>query len=582
MKKLNTPLVKHAQSALHLIGFYCNLEYKENPKDLEICLGFFVGNRFVKVFAPKADTLTNPKSVLKKLISHGYVPINNDDTLKQIIKFASVANEPLKYWTTRPGWNDGVYVYPDELRDQQIMYRASPSVRAGNNALLGDIETQQEALKNLQYSSRIVFAVGLAFLAYIISLLGIDHFAAIFYGPSSKGKTFLQQVVASISGNLGRGLVSFSSLDTAFEEFARGANDDCLNIDELGARGLNDKDLSKVMTKIIFTVFNPAEKNRGSIYEQNHKTATFPPILTGTFTYEKPVIFGLPGSALRASQMPAVREGASDIFDHPKAEVMIGSPGLDRANFVRNTLEILRKNQGHLKPAFITAIQNDRLWKPKIKAYVDEFINAAVDKNGSKIANSEVEIRVQNNFAHVNAALMLAIDYKLLPWGKKLVLNSIKSCLLDTLACLPAEKVSGQPVIVLKTQTEALDAFKAAWSDVKCVLFRDARAVKSALLSEADVFRFTAKPKLAQLYLMKPDRLNGLFDDSIRVPLFEYCKANGVFITKRADSLTSQFQLKEISPKREYYYALDAEKITAIVGKDNPAKVLNKRRKRRN
>ncbi len=172
--------------------------------------------------------------------------------------FAEIDNVPNKHWTNRPGWHDGMYVYPDPHREQEIMFRADKSVRVKENNRGGDIETLQETLKPLQYSSRIVLAIGLAFVAYLLRLLNLPPIAAIFYGRSSRGKSILQYAAASISGTIGiksnGGLVSFASSETAIEEFIKGSNDDSLHVDELGSSGLSDKDLSKAMTRIAFGV----------------------------------------------------------------------------------------------------------------------------------------------------------------------------------------------------------------------------------------------------------------------------------------------------------------------------------------
>ena len=119
----------------------------------------------------------------------------------------------------------------------------------------------------------------------------------------------------------------------------------------------------------------------------------------------------------------------NDIFDGARANEKVGPTQGERRAFVEPLEQLCCELQGspfrkHLKPR-----RDDADAERTLKAYMDQFIDASPVPESLRAAG-----RIRRRLAVMYASAAQAIDYEVLPWGKRATLKEIKACLYDALS----------------------------------------------------------------------------------------------------------------------------------------------------
>ena len=129
----------------------------------------------------------------------------------------------------------------------------------------GKSEGQKELLKNLAGSPPALLAVGMAFLAPLISILGVDSFGLLFFGRSSSGKSKLLYLATSIYGHREK-LPTWYATDNALQEEAERNNDLFTILDEGRTCESDFKQVAKRISRLSYTLTSGVSKRRSKTY----------------------------------------------------------------------------------------------------------------------------------------------------------------------------------------------------------------------------------------------------------------------------------------------------------------------------
>jgi len=120
----------------------------------------------------------------------------------------------------------------------------------------------------------------------------------------------------------------------------------------------------------------------------------------------------------------ASEPGSSGIFDGN----ITASPGRSLRETTKDLVESLKpnaiKHQGHAIRALMNRYVNDPHGLEILKKYKQQFEREASISDGHN-----AYYRVRSNFAIMYAAAALAIDYEILPWGKRSTFRAIEKCM---------------------------------------------------------------------------------------------------------------------------------------------------------
>jgi hypothetical protein len=122
-----------------------------------------------------------------------------------------------------------------------------------------------------------------------------------------------------------------------------------------------------------------------------------------------------------------------DIFDGPKASEAVGKTVEQRRDFVEERERHAKRYQGEAFRTYLKKRSADKGARAALKAYMVDYVaDAPLPGQQRWLA------RIQRLFAVVYAGAAQAIDYEILPWGKKPTLMAIKVCMYDAMEQLIA------------------------------------------------------------------------------------------------------------------------------------------------
>lgn len=258
--------------------------------------------------------------------------------------------------TSVPGWHDGTYVLPDRVfrrsgEKEDFVFRVETN--AGKRAPFhscGSLSKWQEMVRRIgRYSSVARLFIALPFAATILKLVSGPSFGLVLVGGSSVGKTVLLEIAAAIMGHHSLDGKQISSLDSStagIEEMILAHRDGFLALDEMGHLLSDFAAAARYLKFLGYQATAGQSRKRITLYERQ----------IGTNSADTRVVFGstsevplrdiaqkagqsrLVGEQVRLIEIPALLDGASDIFDRPRAATEIGKGVRERKNFVEEDL----------------------------------------------------------------------------------------------------------------------------------------------------------------------------------------------------------------------------------------------------
>jgi hypothetical protein len=350
------------------------------------------------------------------------------------------------YVVAAPGWygpRSAHYFLPPNTtissRGHSAEFRLDP--RAGQCALLqlgeGSLRGWQKTIaKPARSSSRMVLAICASFAAPLLRPLGMDSFGMNFYADTSGGKTLLEIAAASVLGLIGpRGLPGWADSQAGLEALLTGHRDCLMPLDET-ADGEQQMPLEKKVRMLSFSISRNRPRKLSDSYERGNALfdREFRTIVLSSSErsfHEIAHASGqkrLPGEEVRFIDVPADEPGSLGIFDRPILPRMGKSAPEVAKELAEDLKNDAQKHQGHVFREFLWRYQQDpAVALSTIKRYMAEFESKAKVEGRSNI------MRIRKNFAVIAAAGALAVDYGLLPWGKKALFKAVEKCLRGAL-----------------------------------------------------------------------------------------------------------------------------------------------------
>ena len=139
------------------------------------------------------------------------------------------------------------------------------------------------------------------------------------------------------------------------------------------------------------------------------------------------------GEQVRMIDIPACCSDMDDVFDGARSHKGVGKTVEERVRFVERQESLTLKYQGVAFCEYLTKLTTDPLVTATLRKYMQQFREATpLPYQVPWLA------RIRRDFEITYASAALAIDYGILPWGRKSTLTAIKRCMRDAMTRLLA------------------------------------------------------------------------------------------------------------------------------------------------
>ena len=475
--------------------------------------------------------------------------------------------------TPVPGCHGKSYVLPGESytpkgpdrRRFQLCH--NPTVRLGEFRRSGTLEEWKEHIgKACIHSTRARLAVATVFAAPNLRALNINSFGFNFSGITSSGKTLCVRSAASAVGlNSSEGPATWDASLAGFEQRALGHRDSILPLDDTSY--LPQPDVAKLVT-FRLAGNRPKAKAGQYVFANNLVDVDWRVLLLSTSEepiwqqMTKPERRRVRGEEVRMINVPACVSDKSDIFDGSNADARVGSTLEERVDFVEKQEKLTLDYQGEAFRTYLAKRFADTRAEETLKKYMDQFLEAASLPEQLRLLG-----RIRRLFAVVYASAAQAIDYGVLPWGKKATLKAILACVKDAMDQLTAnfsDSSSGDGEQI-KSDDVLVAEFKRRFEHAQFVrIERNGGKLKSTArrLKKADGFIQTTRPERVR-YLLRSKVMETWFPHvTTRKHLSAILSSRGMLKAgRRADTSTQQIHIAPLK-KRVSCYALLRKRIS--------------------
>lgn len=313
----------------------------------------------------------------------------------------------------RTGWHEingrFVFVLPGETCGPCGVEKVIlDSAAVGPYAARGSLKDWQDGIGKLASGHALaVLAISTALAGPLLQLAGQDGGGVHIFGGSSKGKTTLLQMAASVWG---RGATpgyvrAWRATANGLEGAAASASDTALILDELGVADARDVAAS------IYGLANGAGKARamrdGSLREPKSwrvLTLSSGEIPTETKLAEDRGRKARAGQLVRMLDIPADRGKCFGVFDHP-------GPTGDAGNLVKAIKHAAVTAFGAAGPEFVRRLIAEELSGDDIRSFVADFATASIPRG----ADGQID-RAAQRLGLIAMAGELAISLGVVPW----------------------------------------------------------------------------------------------------------------------------------------------------------------------
>jgi regulator of extracellular matrix RemA (YlzA/DUF370 family) len=348
---------------------------------------------------------------------------------------------------SRPGWYCDRFLLDDDTRgkgDEELMLDDTLDAhlaRVGTRGSLDDWKTNIAA--HCTTSSYLIFGLSIGFAAPLLQLTAVEsavtaaasRLTAVesggfhFWVRSTRGKTTVQRCVASIYGKGTRDgdgyLRSWKTTMTAIEETALGHCDLPLILDEMKLLSPDQSKAAQLASDVAYSIANGTVKARSVGF-----TGSIPPdarhfraliVSSGEVSLSAQASNGrLEGEAVRLIDIPVPRR-RTGIFDR----LQKGATARDSRLLAEGLEQAAATYYGEAGKVFIAKLVQDvRNNRDGLKQQLADSIDRFLAKSGVDLEDP-YEVRFAKRFALAYAAALLAIEYGVVPWGRKIVYRSI-------------------------------------------------------------------------------------------------------------------------------------------------------------
>jgi Domain of unknown function (DUF927) len=537
-------------------------------------------DRWKREIVPASVLTAQSEQFIKLLSDHGYIWPPNKGTRIQIIAALSVVKPDRDIRVTSvPGWCGKSFVLPDESyrptgpdRDGLLIVR-HPTVRLGSFRRLGTLDDwKKQVARKCVHSTRARLAMATTFAAPNLRRLGLNSFGFNFSGETSGGKTLLLRMAASGAGLIsGKGLATWDGTPTGFEQRAMGHRDCIMPLDDISYLEGDTQKISKLVT---FRLAGNQAKERAGQYVAAQNLVEEDWRVISLSTSEDPLWEQLDrygprrirGEEVRMVDVPACVSDMQDIFEGEHAHRKVGETVEQRCRFVEDQERLTRKYQGEALRAYLAKRACDKTAKATLKRYMKEYADRAPLPGQQRWLG-----RIRRLFAAVYAGAAQAIDYQVLPWGKKTTLTAIRACMADAMKQLNANsaKESERDRGSMQSEQSTLAEFNRRLDGATFVRLkrnRRKKKVSATRLTAADGVIRPTTPRKCEYLLFARTMETWYPDVSARQRLAKLLRTHRVLKGgRRADTNTRQVLIAELGTKVPCY-GLVRKRLKGAVG----------------
>ncbi len=260
------------------------------------------------------------------------------------------------------------------------------------------------------------------------------------------------------------------------------------------------------------------------------------------------------GEEVRMIDVPACVSRMGDVFDGPGAGKVIGATLEQRIRYVERQERVTLDYQGEAFRTYLTKRAKDKFLQKRLNKFISEFIDAAPLQYQLAWLG-----RIRRFFAVIYAGAALAIEYDVLPWGRKKTLTAIKDCMDDAVEQMVEKGGSGSAADVASTKTDdaLLRGFRKLIASAEFVRINPRRRVgkiRPGILKRANgIVRPTSPGKIE--YLLFSDVFDRWCPDiSQRRRLKSVLRSRQIIGKgRRPDTSTRQVYISELGRKVPCY-----------------------------
>jgi putative DNA primase/helicase len=325
--------------------------------------------------------------------------------------------------TDSSGWVKGSFVLPHKTYgDETLKFRDVEVSQDALTEMAGTLDGWKETVAvRCGGNSRLILALGVAFAAPLLPLLGIESGGFHLVGPTSKGKTTILSVAASVLGL--KDIPHWRTTTNGLESTATAFNHLCLPLDEIGQADPKD------VGAIAYMLANGQGKARMRKDLTNRKGKTWQLLFLSSGEIGLGDYMAQAGQTqkggqeVRSPDIPAIPEGSG----YGCFEDIHGAA--DPVQFVNGLEAAVKANHGTAMDAFLTELVIDAA-NPKMVGSWAKQTHLIAAKLSEGMIDSAIG-RVAKRFALVQVALGIAHGYGLLPFPADQIDWAIGLCFKD-------------------------------------------------------------------------------------------------------------------------------------------------------
>jgi uncharacterized protein (DUF927 family) len=297
------------------------------------------------------------RELREELLRQGLALSGTSDARRLLLRYLETQTPTLRArCTNRTGWHDDAFVLPDETllgSGREPMFYQAITTSDATMAGSGDLTQWREYVAVPCIGNpRLVFAVGTAFAAIILGLLGLPGCIHHWRGSSSIGKSTLLQLAASVFGPPNRYMVTWRQTDNGLEGVAHQHTDLLLVLDELGQLD------PKAAGRVAYMLAEGTGKVRANRSGEARKPARWRVLGLSSGEISLSDLMAQAGDIPRAGQdvrvidLPADADQGLGVFTRLPENITA-------AVFAEALADAARTYYGTALPAFVRAIQSD-------------------------------------------------------------------------------------------------------------------------------------------------------------------------------------------------------------------------------
>jgi putative DNA primase/helicase len=345
------------------------------------------------------------QKLFEKLSSVGYT---FKVSLKCYIpKYLMTLAPPIRYQiTSRTGWDDAKSVFITSNKTYGNPNLSYKTINRDLNSPSNQKGTLKEWHTNIAIpsllSSRLIFTIGCALAAPLLSLFDIESGGFHFVGESSKGKTLMLKVASSVIGKPDKYIQQWKATSNGLESVAESSNDMLLTLDELGQ--IDPKDVGN----IVYMLSNGQGKIRSNRSGNAQATKKWKTLLlsTGEISIKQKISECKTdiksGQEVRLTDIPACHDEKIGFGIFESIEGFESSKALSKA--LESASNTYYGSPFDLFISKLISVKNDE-WISEQAQFISDFSNS-LTKN---YPHDHVICRVSERFSLIYLALNLAI-----------------------------------------------------------------------------------------------------------------------------------------------------------------------------